>query len=190
MLWLVVGSLFVMSAILMFAERKGAPLVLSMDLRGDLKRESRWLAQYGQGACSVVAAILIYLLDPRRFRHNAHPGVVLLAVVLVTSIICLLLKRLLGRVRPGRDDAGKFLGPTLRHQSWRESFPSSHSASAIAMSVVLAKLYPPAALLFWALALICASLRYLLDAHWPSDITFGIALGLAMGAIAIRVTGV
>src|SRR5687768_11541206 len=113
MLWLIVSSLLALSAILMFAERQGAPLVLSMDLRGDLKRESRWLAQYGQGACSVVAAILIYFLDPRRFRYNLHPGVVLLIVVVITSIISLLLKRLLGRVRPGRDDAGKFLGPTL-----------------------------------------------------------------------------
>ena len=111
-------------------------------------------------------------------------------VVFGTSLICTILKRLISRVRPGREDAGKFLGPTWRHANFRESFPSSHSASAMAMSLLLAKLYPPAAILFWALALICAALRYLMDAHWPSDVIAGIAVGLAAGAVAWRVMGV
>jgi undecaprenyl-diphosphatase len=190
MIWLIVGSLGLLAALLMFAERKGAPVVLSLDFKGDLKRESRWFAQYGQGACTVVAAGLIFLLDPRHYRYNLPAAVLLLIVVFGTSGVCMLLKRVLGRVRPGRDNAGKFLGPTWRHDNSRESFPSSHSASAVAMSMLLAKLYPPAALLLWALALICATLRYLMDAHWPSDVVAGIALGLAMAAVAIRVMGV
>jgi membrane-associated phospholipid phosphatase len=40
-------------------------------------------------------------------------------------------------------------------------------------------MYPPAAVTFWVLALICAVLRYLLDAHWPSDVMGGLALGYA-----------
>src|SRR6185436_17299946 len=190
MVWVIVGVLIAAAAILMVAERMGAPVVLAIDFKGDLKRESRWLAQYGQGACTLAAAGLIFLLDPRRLKYNLQPGIVLLVVVFATSLICTLLKRILGRVRPGRENAGKFLGPTWRHENSRESFPSSHSASAMAMSMLLAKLYPPAAMLFWALALICAALRYLMDAHWPSDVLAGIALGLAMAAIAWRVMGV
>jgi membrane-associated phospholipid phosphatase len=190
MVWVIVGVLVVMAALLMVAERAGAPVVLALEFKGDLKRESRWLAQYGQGACTLVAAGLMLLLDQRRFKHNIQPGILLLIVVFGTSLVCTILKRIFGRVRPGRDDAGKFLGPTWRHANFRESFPSSHSASAMAMSMLLAKLYPPAALLFWALAIICAALRYLMDAHWPSDVVAGIALGLAAGALACRLMGV
>jgi hypothetical protein len=190
MIWAISGILAGMAALLMLAERMGAPVVLALEFKGDLKRESRWLAQYGQGACTLVAAGLMLLLDPRRLKHDVQPGILLLIVVFGTSLICTILKRIFSRVRPGRDDAGKFLGPTWRHANFRESFPSSHSASAMAMSMLLAKLYPPAALLFWALALICAALRYLMDAHWPSDVVAGIALGLAAGALACRLMGV
>jgi hypothetical protein len=190
MAWMVPAILMVLALLVMIAERAGAPVVLSLEFKGDIKRESRWLAQYGQGSCTLVAALLMMLLDHRKLNHNMPPGVLLLILVFGSSLICQIPKRLLGRVRPGRDDAGKFLGPTWRHANYRESFPSSHSASAIAMSALLAKLYPPAAMLFWALAIICAALRYLMDAHWPSDVIAGIAIGYAAAIWAIRVMGV
>jgi membrane-associated phospholipid phosphatase len=45
------------------------------------------------------------------------------------------------------------------------------------MSVMLAIWYPAAAPTFWSLAIACALLRYILDAHWPSDVLGGVALG-------------
>jgi undecaprenyl-diphosphatase len=101
-----------------------------------------------------------------------------------TAFLCGCLKRLLGRIRPGRDDAGKFVGPSLAHHNWRESFPSLHSASAVALSTLLARLYPPAAWVFWGLALVCCILRYVQDAHWPSDVTAGATLGYGLGSWA------
>jgi len=90
------------------------------------------------------------------------------------------------RVRPGRENAGKFLGPHWRHANERESFPSSHSACAASLSVMLTILYPQGAATFWALALICAALRYVMDAHWPSDVLAGIALGYAIACASVR----
>src|SRR2546423_1911883 len=157
-------------------ERTGFPTTLQLHFKGDIKRESRWLAQYGQSVCTPVAALLVWQLDP---KPDLKP-VMVIGCVLATSITCLLVKRLLGRVRPGRENAGKFLGPTWRHANHRESFPSSHSACAVALSAVLASLYPNGAATFWALAIICALLRYLLDAHWPSAVLGGSALGCAV----------
>jgi len=190
MTWVIVGVLLVLAILLMVAELKGAPVVLVLDFKRDLKRESRWLAQYGQAACTLSVAALIYLLDHRRFKHHLAPAHLLLIVVFGAGVIGMILKRLFGRVRPGRENAGKFLGPTWQHASGRESFPSSHSAAAFAMSMLLARLYPQGAMLFWALALICAVLRYLMDAHWPSDVLAGIALGLAVSAVTIHVMGI
>jgi membrane-associated phospholipid phosphatase len=160
-------------AIMMVLEARGVPTTLALTFKGDVKRESRWLAQYGQGICTVVAALLMWQLDPAR-RDRIIP---LLVATFGVSLLATLIKRLVSRVRPGRENAGKFLGPTWKHNNAVESFPSSHSASAMAMSTMLAVIYPQAAITFGLLALGCASLRYLLDAHWPSDVLGGIALG-------------
>ena len=173
----VIPLLLTASAVCMALEKLGLRTTLRLPFKGDVKRESRFLAQYGQFVCAALAAILVWQLDPSRDRKGrVVPTVV---AVVVASIAALLLKRLLGRVRPGRDQAGQFLGPAWVHANYRESFPSSHSACAAALSAGLAWMYPPAATTFWTLAGICATLRYLLDAHWPSDVLGGLALGYA-----------
>ena len=167
----------------MLLESRGLPTTLALHFKGDLKRESRWLAQYGQFVCTAVAVILVWQLDPNR-RKEAIATVI---AVIAASLISTLIKRLVSRVRPGRPEAGKFLGPSWKHANFRESFPSSHSACAVALTVMLAALYPQAAATFWALALICAVLRYLMDAHWPSDVLGGIALGYVVAHWSIQV---
>jgi membrane-associated phospholipid phosphatase len=170
---------------LMLVERSGMRTTLDLHFKGDVKRETRWFAQYGQAACTLVVGMLVWDLDPRGLRV-AFP--IMLAVG-VTSLVVMVLKRLIGRVRPGREGAGRFLGPTFKHANFRESFPSSHTACAVALSVMLSRTYPEAALTFWALALICAGLRYVLDAHWPSDVVGGAAVGYAIAhatALAFR----
>lgn len=168
-------TLAIACAILMLLETLGLRTTLLLSFKGDIKRESRWLAQYGQAVCTAVAAALIWQLDPPR-RPDVLP--IVLAVAGAT-MIATAIKRLVGRVRPGRERAGQFLGPSWRHANYRESFPSSHSASAVALTVMLSlpTMYPQASATFWALALACASLRYLLDSHWPSDVIGGVALG-------------
>jgi membrane-associated phospholipid phosphatase len=172
------------TGVLMLIERAGVPVVLALNFKGDLKRETRWLAQYGQGACTLAAAGIVWRLDGRVMRFGLTPAAVLLIIVFGVSLVSTIIKRVVGRVRPGRERAGEFLGPTLGHANFRESFPSSHSACAVAMSVVLARLYPPAAGIFWGLAIACAGLRYLMDAHWPSDVVGGVALGYAAACLA------
>jgi len=182
-----VAGLLVGCAVLMVLERRGLKTTLTLKMKGDVKRETRWLAQYGQAVCTGVAALLVFQLDPRPQRDRI--ALVLAGGVLATSLISMFAKRLVSRVRPGHENAGKFLGPSWRHANFRESFPSSHSACAVALSVMLATLYPHAAVTFWALALLCAALRYVLDAHWPSDVLGGIALGYVIAVAVARATG-
>jgi len=173
-------------AALILLERAGLVRSLQLTFKGDIKRETGWLAQYGQGVCTVVAALLLYSLDP---AHRDAVGPMLVAVF-GTAVVAYAVKRITGRVRPNREGAGRFLGFTLRHQNWRESFPSSHSASAVALSVFLSGLYPQAAAVFWGLAIACALLRFVLDAHWLSDVLGGVALGYAGAMLVARWFGV
>jgi membrane-associated phospholipid phosphatase len=175
-------ALLAATVVFFILERFGLPTTLQLHFKGDIKRETRWLAQYGQSVCTPVAALLVWRMD---FSRGFGNGVKIIVAVLSTSITCMLLKRLIGRVRPGRAEAGKFLGPALRHANHRESFPSSHSACAVALSTALAMMYPSAAPVFWGLAIACAVLRYLLDAHWPSDVLGGSAIGYFIASIAL-----
>jgi membrane-associated phospholipid phosphatase len=165
--------------LLMILEGRGLKTTLQLEMKGDVKRETRWLAQYGQALCTGIVCLLVFQLD-RIHPPFHHTWLAILAAVVATSIVNMLLKRGLSRVRPNRENAGKFLGPHFKHANWRESFPSSHSSCAVALSVMLALLYPNAAPTFWGLAIACAVLRYVLDAHWPSDVLGGIALGYGM----------
>lgn len=184
-IYLLIG-LLILCGLMMILERLGTPTTLQLSFKGDIKRETQWLAQYGQSVCTAVAAVLVWQLDPPN-RKFALP--LILAVVLA-SVASFIIKRLAGRVRPNRENAGKFLGPSLAHANHRESFPSSHSACAVALSVVLTHLYPQAATTWWTLALLTAALRYALDAHWPSDIIAGIAVGYAAGWLVLGSLGV
>jgi len=173
------------SLLLLVAERLGLPTTLHLQFKGDVKRETRWLAQYGQAISALVAAAIVWQLDPDLTRRK-QAIIDLLCASFGAAIIGMLIKRTLGRVRPGREQAGKFLGPTWRHANFRESFPSNHTASAVAMSAVLAHFYPSAAATFWSLAIACALLRYVLDAHWPSDVVGGAALGYVSAMLAVQ----
>jgi membrane-associated phospholipid phosphatase len=175
--WLVLIPLLGACLVLMLLENRGLRTTLALHFKGDVKRETRWLAQYGQSLCTPIAALLVYQLDPGGHATRVHRAIAVVAGVGAASVLALILKRTLGRVRPGRENAGKFLGPSTKHANYRESFPSSHSACAVALSALLAMWYPAAAPTFWGLAIGCAALRYILDAHWPSDVLAGIALG-------------
>ena len=164
-------SLLAVCGVLILVERSGVRTTLDLQFKGDIKRETRWFAQYGQSACTPVVGLLVWDLDDGR---KALP--IVLAVT-ITAVAAMVVKRVIGRVRPGRENAGQFLGPTFKHANYRESFPSSHAACAVALSAMLAHTYPGGTMTFWALAAICAALRYVLDAHWPSDIVAGALLG-------------
>jgi len=177
--WIIAGVLAAACVIMMLLERWGLPVVLTLGIKGDLKRESRWFAQYGQFACSLVGAAIVARLDERGWKVAGPLVIAPLTIGLLGGGI----KRVLGRVRPGHPGAGHFMGFSARHANWRESFPSNHSATAVSFSVGLAYLYPPIAIIVWPLALITASIRYLMDAHWPSDVLGGVAFGYVMTPI-------
>ena len=183
MSWLIFAMLLVPCAVLLVLELRGVKTTLSLHMRGDISRESKFLAQYGQAICTPIVALLVWQLDK---TNPGHRALIILFSTIAASASAAGLKRLLGRSRHNRRHAGQFLGPTWTHANWRESFPSSHSACAMAMSVPLAMFYPSAAITFFSLAILTAALRYVLDAHWPSDVLAGLALGYLCAIVILE----
>src|SRR5206468_97737 len=84
--------------IMIIVERMGAPTTLILSFRGDVKRETQFLAQYGQGICTAITAALVWQLD----RDPDHQKLILpmCLAVFLTSVLAFLVKRLAGRMRP------------------------------------------------------------------------------------------
>jgi membrane-associated phospholipid phosphatase len=184
--WPLLLILLAAAALMMVLEWRGVPTTLKLSFKGDVKRETAFVAQWGQFVAAPLTGLIVWQLDPDHRRQ----AWLMLGGWMLASVICFLLKRLLGRVRPNRENAGKFLGPSLAHANYRESFPSSHSACAIAISAFLAHLYPAAAITFWSLGIVTAVLRYILDAHFPSDVLGGVAIGYVSAMYALHLAGI
>lgn len=141
-----------------------------------------WITKLGN-AGAVWILITIVLLC---FSKTRKVGVICLISLILNAILCnLILKNLVGRVRPYEVLEGlKLLIP----KPGDESFPSGHSACAFAVAMVvywkLPKCYGIPAVI---LASLIAFSRLYLGAHYPSDVMGGILLGIFCAWISIRI---
>ena len=144
--------------------RRGVAHAIAVGIKESLRPEA-------QLAVGVAAALALH----HRGVPHAHR--------VVTAVACTFLadkaiKRLFHRRRP----------PRYRGNEKYESFPSGHTASAVALTVTVSQLLARAGCLAprvrrsaWATSALVAESRLLLDEHWPSDVVAGALLG---GAVA------
>jgi membrane-associated phospholipid phosphatase len=182
-----------------------AAMWINANLGGDPRRELMALQQYGQLTISLVVALIIWIIDPER-RAKLFNWLVAWALA---AALVFPMKWLVGRPRPRFGDGSlhpyEFLGPWgawplgldragnprgVRHawELWApissdlHSMPSSHTAYAVVMSLVLVRFYPKLRAVLFALAAIVAACRILFGGHYLTDVV----IGAACGAIAVR----
>lgn len=126
------------------------------------------------GEIWILCATLLLLLR----RQRKHGAACALALVLDLISCNIILKPLIGRIRPFafRPDL-----PLLVPPPGDASFPSGHTAAAFAVVFALrasgSPLWKPAL----ALAAVTAFSRLYLYVHWPTDVLGGMLLGAAVG---------
>lgn len=128
-----------------------------------------------------VAAVLA--ARPGRPRLAAATGAGAVGVASVTAN--LLAKRLARRPRPPRAEPGRF---PRRYVAMPRSasFPSGHTASAVAFAVAVGKVLPAAAAPLGALAALVGYSRVHTGVHYPGDVAGGAVLGAAAAAVALK----
>jgi membrane-associated phospholipid phosphatase len=104
-----------------------------------------------------------------------------------------LMKSLVSRIRPykfwelqaGVDQIShSFVGwfpifeSSYLKESWRQAFPSGHTATAISLAVALSWAFPRGRVIFFTLAGLAGLQRIVSNSHWPSDVLVGAAVGL------------
>jgi membrane-associated phospholipid phosphatase len=146
------------------------------------------ITELGNIRVVVPVAIVLVLFELLR-RRNRWSILFLLTVMAGTEAAMLLVKDIVGRLRPTLNPAAATLGP---------SFPSGHSATAAAFYAAAALIIgrtlrrPVRQLAIAAavgIAVAVAASRVLLDLHWLSDVIGGLSLGWAWFALCAVVFG-
>ncbi|MFC8171382.1 phosphatase PAP2 family protein [Streptomyces sp. NPDC057325] len=145
-----------------------------------LRRLSR-TADHSKISLSVAAVLGLF---PGRPRRAALAGVGAIAVASATAN--LLGKRLVRRPRPDREAARVVAG---RHVPMPDSasFPSGHTASAVAFATAVGVVLPAAAVPLGILASTVGYSRVHTGVHYPGDVAAGAVLGVASAAISLTV---
>jgi membrane-associated phospholipid phosphatase len=86
------------------------------------------------------------------------------------------LKLAVGRARPLLDRGAAAYHPFSGGEDMN-SFPSGHTATAVAMALLLGTFFPRARIVFYFFAVVVAVHRIVVDAHFPSDLVGGAAVG-------------
>lgn len=140
-----------------------------------LDRALRVLTHLGGATATItISALLTIFPDTRRLGFTA------LAANLFSHLVVQLVKRSVLRARPGLQDDGPI---PLAAIPDAYSFPSGHSAAAMAIALPIATIGGPFGLLAMGIALLVGASRVYLRVHYVTDVLVGQLLGAA-GAVA------
>jgi len=139
----------------------------------------------------VALALVLHDWVPRTLttlRQASRRGLLLFWSAALGGIVAEVLKLTLRRERPGLTDGLHVLRPwTERPFSTAQlGLPSSEAAVAFAAAAALARLFPEAGLLWYALAVGCALTRVASGAHFMSDVVLAAFVGSVVAWIVWR----
>ena len=164
-------------------------------LPGDVRRLVQLSELFAHGSGFVIIILGIWSLAPdlRRFLPR------MITAYLLTGVLGNLIKLVIWRYRPSailtgaQAEAEAFAGTIWQTHNnasvfnveyITQSFPSCHSAAVAALAISLCILLPRGRYLFFGMAGLACLQRIFFNAHWPSDVMAGIALGIWVTAFA------
>ncbi len=136
---------------------------------------TRVAGSYGQ-LWLIIAALLLIFKGTR--RAGISVVIAYMAVYLLGQII---LKQLISRPRPCQIDQAFAL---LVARPSSSSFPSTHSAWAFGAATAIFMRHRKLGSAAYAVAALIAFSRLYMFLHFPTDVLFGAAMGLALGVLA------
>lgn len=122
-------------------------------------------------------------------RRLARTGARMLASHLVATAIKAVVKHRVDRARPGLfgGERDHQLTRGDRDEGPRNSFPSGHTAGAMAVSRAILREYPGARGPAYAAVVATGAVQLPTGAHFPLDVAAGAAIGLAAEALVARI---
>jgi membrane-associated phospholipid phosphatase len=188
------GVLAVLAAAAIWIDVPVAHWLQERPLPGDLARLVRLAEVFAWGGTVALLIGVAMTLDPRGWRV----GILLAAASLGSGIAADTMKLAVGRTRPAataldsttsqQTFVGWLPGVTLaaKYGHALQSFPSGHAATAAGLAVGLAALYPRGRWLFFLFAVLACFQRLAAQAHWPSDVLAGAAMGCLIAGWVVQ----
>jgi len=148
----------------------------------DHSRSRRWwcaawtlLTHLGGTTCSIAAAFIPLLFADGALQIAAGHALVTLVI---SHLAVQMVKRTVSRPRPSRREGWA----ALAKEPDKFSFPSGHSAAAMAVAFGYSMAFPALALPLIALAVLVGASRIFLGVHYPGDVVIGqlLAIGTAL----------
>ena len=127
---------------------------------------------------SIASAAVLAATGGSRGRRAARSG--LTAVAATATIVNVVVKPLGRRRRPDRADEETAPARMVRMPSSR-SFPSGHTAAAVAFATGVSRVLPPAGVPLHLLAALVGYSRVHTGVHYPGDVVAGAVLGAMIG---------
>jgi len=146
-----------------------------------LDRAMRTLASAADHSrLSMAAAVVLAVGGGAPGRRAAAGGLV--AVAVTSAAVNLVIKPVAHRRRPDRAGASV---PSQRHVPMpaSRSFPSGHSAAAMAFATAASRWVPAAGAPLYALAGLVSYSRVHSGVHFPGDVVAGALIGLTIGTL-------
>lgn len=128
-------------------------------------------------------AIAIPLLLINKYRLTGFT--VILAMLISGLAGEVTIKHIVGRVRPCNRDFGKDL--LIKHPA-HYSFPSGHTSSSFAVTMVMFFMLPILFIPVLVYACLMGFSRMYLLVHYPTDVIAGVVLGTICGTVAVAVS--
>ncbi len=129
---------------------------------------------------SLASSAVLAVAGGRNGRRAARTG--LASVALTSGVVNLVVKRVGRRHRPARASGG---ASAARHvpMPTSRSFPSGHSAAAVAFASGASAELPGAAVPLFALAAVVAYSRVHTGVHYPGDVVAGVTIGAVIAEL-------
>lgn len=191
--WLPAGVLFALGAAALTVDLPLSHWATTTVLPGSIRKLIEIGETFGHGIGVLLIVAAAFSLDPP--RRWALPR--LLAVTYGGGMAANLAKFVFVRTRPRGFDLATtdvwltFHGwlPPWQRASVNESFPSAHTATAVAFAVALACLYPQARKFLFGLAALVGLQRVVAGAHYLSDVCCGAAVGWLAACAILKLPG-
>jgi membrane-associated phospholipid phosphatase len=169
------------------------PLARWCDVDGNCPKLIRNLLHCAEPFGHALGVLLIGLAVWHLDRVRRRATYLVLAAAWGAGLAADVVKMLIARARPKNADLsgdvwstfGDWL-PMLSGGSAGQSFPSAHTATAVALAIVLSLIYPAGRRFFLLMALLVACQRVESGFHYPSDVLVGAAVGLVVGTLAVK----